>query len=265
MKMLAEHIERGPMARSSLSRRRSSPRRAPRPAAIRGFNRMAARLPNARRWSPDWPTRSAWRASVGLPRAWRTRSTIRSAVCSTPSTRSRCTAAGAGSRGATIDLLDRGPQGHSRCGALGAVTYRADREERATSAADIDDLAPHSPEARRRGVLWSGERTARPGCLAGLSRPADGPQSPPQCLPGGAAGLRAAVSIVGNGGRDRADRSRIPVPGMPAAAVAMLTGDAAAGADRRRHRAWPSGWPRNVARTRRTFRSSERRSAAARR
>jgi two-component system OmpR family sensor kinase len=130
-------------------------------------------------------------------------------------------------RSTTLDLVERGLKGIRDVVRAALMSYRAERDERPLSRDDIEDLKLLiSPEARRRGVLlqWRNELTGQVALPANAVRQIilnlvlNACQATPQ-------ESWAAVSIAETPGAIVL-RVEDVGPGMPTAALALLTGTA---------------------------------------
>jgi two-component system, OmpR family, sensor kinase len=130
-------------------------------------------------------------------------------------------------RGSTIELVERGLQGIRDVVHAALMTYRAEHDDRFLSPEDIDDLRLLiSPEARRRGVFlrWHNELSSEMPLRATAIRQVilnlvlNACQASPRD-----SWVRVAIA-------ETPDRLELRVddagPGIPPAAVAMLTGSA---------------------------------------
>ena len=130
-------------------------------------------------------------------------------------------------RSTTLDLVERGLKGIRDVVRAALMSYRAERDERPLSRDDIEDLKLLiSPEARRRGVLlqWRNELTGQVALPANAVRQIilnlvlNACQAAPQ-------ESWAAVSVAETPGGIVLQVEDVG-PGMPTAALAMLTGAA---------------------------------------
>ena len=130
-------------------------------------------------------------------------------------------------RSTTLDLVERGLKGIRDVVRAALMSYRAERDERPLSRDDIEDLKLLiSPEARRRGVLlqWRNELTGQVALPANTVRQIilnlvlNACQAAPQ-------ESWAAVSVAETPGGIVLQVEDVG-PGMPTAALAMLTGAA---------------------------------------
>jgi two-component system OmpR family sensor kinase len=129
-------------------------------------------------------------------------------------------------RSTTLDLVERGLKGIRDVVRAALMSYRAERDERSLSRDDIEDLKLLTPEARRRGVLlqWRNDLTGQVALPANTVRQIilnlvlNACQATPQ-------ESWVAVSVAETPGGIVLHVEDLG-PGLPTAALAMLTGAA---------------------------------------